>query len=70
VCARYNGPLPAAALQFPLLHPQVTSVIPGAFAPSQVTDNLDHVRREISAALWQELQHDGLIRADVPISAA
>nr|WP_244598825.1 aldo/keto reductase [Rhizobium tubonense] len=30
VCARYSVALPAAALQFPLGHPLVVSVIPGA----------------------------------------
>jgi D-threo-aldose 1-dehydrogenase len=68
VCARHGVPLIAAALQFPLLNPQVTSVIPGAFAPSQVIDNIAHMRRDIPAALWAELKHEKLIRADAPIA--
>ncbi|WP_395446261.1 aldo/keto reductase (plasmid) [Aminobacter sp. UC22_36] len=68
VCARHGVPLIAAALQFPLLHPQVTCVIPGAFARDQVTANLAHVRRDIPADLWAELKHEGLIHADAPIS--
>lgn len=67
VCARHEVPLAAAALQFPLLHPQVTSVIPGAFQPAQVIANLEHMRRTVPSALWQELRHEGLIRADAPI---
>jgi D-threo-aldose 1-dehydrogenase len=69
VCARHGVPLIAAALQFPLLHPQVKSVIPGSFTPAQVTENLAHMRREIPAELWAELRHEGLIRADAPIGA-
>lgn len=66
VCDRHGVPLPAAALQFALLHPQVASVIPGAFTPQQTTENLAHVRRDIPADLWAELKHEGLIRADAP----
>jgi D-threo-aldose 1-dehydrogenase len=70
VCERYGVPLAAAALQFPLLHPQVTCVIPGAFAPRQVLHNLEHMRRVIPFDLWNELAERGLIRADAPIGNA
>lgn len=66
VCERHRVPLIAAALQFPLLHPQVTCVIPGAFRPEQTRENLAHVRREIPSDLWAELRHEGLIHADAP----
>jgi D-threo-aldose 1-dehydrogenase len=68
VCERHGVPLIAAALQFPLLHPQVTAVIPGAFRPSQVEENLDHLRRDIPPDLWAELKLEGLIRPDAPIA--
>jgi D-threo-aldose 1-dehydrogenase len=68
VCSRYGVPLAAAALQFPLLHPQVTSVIPGAFQPKQVIANLEHLKRDIPRDLWAELKHKGLIRADAPVA--
>lgn len=66
VCARHGIPLAAAALQFPLHHPQVASVIPGAFRPEQVAENLAHMRREIPADLWAELKQEGLLRRDAP----
>ena len=40
VCKRHDVPLPAAALQFPLGHPSVASVIPGAIHPDQVAQNV------------------------------
>ena len=40
VCKAHNVALPAAALQFPLAHPAVVSVIPGAAKPSEVTQNV------------------------------
>jgi D-threo-aldose 1-dehydrogenase len=66
ICKRHDVPLPAAALQFPLHHPAVASVIPGAFKGEQVTTNFDYVRMEIPIDLWAELKHEGLIRADAP----
>jgi D-threo-aldose 1-dehydrogenase len=65
-CKRHRVPLPAAALQFPLHHPLVASVIPGGFRPEHVTANIAHMRHEIPSALWAELKHEGLIRADAP----
>jgi len=66
-CARHGVPLAAAALQFPLLNPNVACVIPGAFRPAQVAENVAHMRRDIPADLWLELKHEGLIRPDAPI---
>ncbi len=70
VCSRHGVPLAAAALQFPLHHPAVASVIPGAFQPSHVTTNLDLMRRPIPVDLWAELKHEGLVRADAPTPQA
>ena len=67
VCRRHDVPLIAAALQFPLGHPAVTSVIPGGIMPEHVEANLAHMRREIPAALWAELKAEGLIRGDAPV---
>ncbi len=66
VCRRHGVPLPAAALQFPLGHPAVASVIPGAIAPAQVERNVAAFRHAIPAALWADLKHDGLLRDDAP----
>lgn len=66
VCARHQIPLAAAALQFPLLHPAVVAVIPGANAPSQITDNLAHLRRDIPAAFWAELKAEKLLHPEAP----
>ncbi|MSP68295.1 MAG: aldo/keto reductase [Alphaproteobacteria bacterium] len=69
VCARHAVALPAAALQFPLAHPLVTAIIPGAYRVSHVRDNLAHLRAPIPAAFWAELRAEGLIRADAPTPA-
>ena len=66
VCARHGVPLAAAALQFPLGHPIVASVIPGAISRAQVTMNLNAFNHRIPADLWAELKHEKLIREDAP----
>jgi D-threo-aldose 1-dehydrogenase len=67
VCARHGVPLPAAALQFPLGHQAVASVIPGALLPEHVVRNVAAFRHAIPAAFWDELKHEGLLRADAPV---
>jgi len=66
VCTRHGVPLAAAALQFPLGHPSVASVIPGGLSPEHVRRNVAAFRHTIPPALWAELKHEGLLRADAP----
>jgi len=69
VCVRHGVPLPAAALQFPLAHPAIACVIPGALAAQEVVQNATHLRRTIPAALWQELRREKLLDPAAPIPA-
>jgi len=66
ICRGYGVSLAAAALQFPLHHPTVTSVIPGAIHPEQVRQNVANMRVEIPDALWHELKRERLLREDAP----
>jgi D-threo-aldose 1-dehydrogenase len=67
ICARHEVPLSAAALQFPLGHPSVASVIPGALLPEHVARNVAAFRRRIPGDFWIELKHEGLLREDAPV---
>ena len=67
ICARHGVPLAAAALQFPLGHPAVASVIPGASSPAQLERNVATFTQPIPSDLWEELKHEGLLRADAPV---
>jgi D-threo-aldose 1-dehydrogenase len=67
VCASHGVPLAAAALQFPLAHPIVASVIPGAISPDQVRQNVENFRRSIPASFWSDLKREGLISERAPI---
>jgi len=66
VCARHGVPIGAAAIQFPLAHPRVVSVIPGANAPAQVHENLANVCHPIPRDLWAELKRESLLHPDAP----
>lgn len=67
VCDRHAVPLAAAALQFPLAHGIVASVIPGLDSAARVEQTIALYRHKIPAALWQDLRRENLIRADAPI---
>ncbi len=66
VCRAHGVPLAAAALQFPLGHPSVASVIPGAIHPDQVRQNVANFRHPIPAALWSDLKAQGLMAMEAP----
>lgn len=61
---KMNVPLTALALQYPLRHPAVTSVVIGAKTPSQLHENIDMFELEIREEVWRELRSDGLIHID------
>ncbi len=66
VCQKFQVPLIAAAMQFPLAHPVVAAIIPGATQPEFVESNREMVALEIPAEFWTELKMEGLIREDAP----
>jgi D-threo-aldose 1-dehydrogenase len=68
VCQRYEISLASAALQFPLHHPAVACVIPGARQPDEIERNIELFSTPIPAGLWQELISAGLLREDAPVS--
>jgi D-threo-aldose 1-dehydrogenase len=55
VCARHGTQLPAAALQFPLRHPAVTTVLVGCRTPGEVAENVRLAGIDLPDALWGEL---------------
>ena len=67
VCQRHGVPLAAAALQFPLAHPAISTLIPGAASRAEVMQNAGHLRAGIPADLWAELRHEGLLHPQAPV---
>ena len=68
VCKLHKVKLAEAALRFPLHHPCVVSVIPGAVSPQQVVMNVKTLSATLPKALWRDLKAQGLmdIRAKTP----
>ena len=65
----HGVPLAAAALQFPLTHPTVASIIPGLGDARRVAQTLNLYRTTIPSAFWADLRREGLIRPDAPVPA-
>ena len=67
ICAAHGVLLPAAALQFPLAHPQVAAVVPGMGSVGQVDDAVALIDQPIPRTFWTDLKASGLIRPDAPV---
>ena len=63
VCARWNVPLQAAAIQFPLGHPAVASVLVGCRSADEVDEDARLFELELPAGLWEELRDEQLLPA-------
>lgn len=70
VCDRYNVPLAAAALQFPLAHPQVVSIIPGLESSEHVAETIRLYDTRIPPEFWDALRSAGHLRTDAPVPGA
>jgi D-threo-aldose 1-dehydrogenase len=66
-CERHGVRMIEAALNFPLKHPAVVSVIPGGQSVAEVNSNRSILGKNLPAALWQELKSEGLMRQDAPV---
>jgi D-threo-aldose 1-dehydrogenase len=69
VCAEFDVPLQAAALQFPRTHPTVASVLAGARSIAELDENLRMAATPIPAEFWRALGESGLIAPEAPLPA-
>lgn len=67
VCEAHGIPLAAAALQFPLAHPVVASIIPGPRSAAELSQILEWFSLDIPASLWSDLKGENLLLADAPV---
>jgi D-threo-aldose 1-dehydrogenase len=67
VCGRHGVAIAAAALQFPLAHPAVASVVTGMRSRREVDANVAHCRADIPGDFWAELKAEGLVAAAAPV---
>ncbi|MBO1737562.1 aldo/keto reductase [Leifsonia sp. TF02-11] len=69
VAALYGVTLPQLAVQFPLRHPAVSTVVLGADTPEQIVRNAALAAPDVPAALWAELDAERLIAPVDPASS-
>jgi D-threo-aldose 1-dehydrogenase len=69
VCERHGVPLRAAAIQFPLGHPAVQTVVVGCRSLEQLQDCVRMFELEIPGALWEELKSERLLPNEAPTPA-
>ena len=67
ICDNYNIPLAAAAIQFPLAHPVVKTVVTGAVNVKELEDNVSYLDVKIPNDFWQELKELNLIAKESPV---
>jgi D-threo-aldose 1-dehydrogenase len=69
ICDSFGVPLQAAALQFPLRHPAVATVLPGARSAAEVEANLRFAAHPIPADFWRALQDARLLPPEVSLTS-
>jgi D-threo-aldose 1-dehydrogenase len=65
-CREHGISLTAAALQFPMAHPAVVSIIPGAANPWEMRQNIAALSAVIPESFWASLKSQGLIAPAAP----
>jgi D-threo-aldose 1-dehydrogenase len=66
ICQRHGVELGAAAMQFPLFHPAICAVIPGALGAPEVKQNVARLSARIPVELWSELKREKLLDPAAP----
>lgn len=61
VCGQFNVSVGAAALQFPLSHPAVATVVCGLRSAAEVDSAVQRMHAHLPPALWSELRQAGLL---------
>lgn len=67
ICEAYQIDLPHAAIQFPLRHSQVVSVVAGARTEEQVALSVSYMQQQIPARLWDALKEADLLAVNAPV---
>ena len=69
VCERHGVPMKAAAIQFPLAHPAVVSLIAGVRRIDHLEEYPALMHRPIPPDMWNHLRAEGLLAPGAPVPA-
>jgi D-threo-aldose 1-dehydrogenase len=67
LCKQHGTTLKAAAIQFALAHPVVTSALLGARTAPEVAENVEMANTPVPSAFWQELRARRLVDPRAPL---
>ncbi|MEX1181496.1 MAG: aldo/keto reductase [Cucumibacter sp.] len=67
ICTEFGVPLPAAALQFPIRHQAIATVLPGPRTPAEFDQIWAWWNTPIPDRLWSALRERGLLDPKAPI---
>jgi D-threo-aldose 1-dehydrogenase len=68
-CTEFSVPLQAAALQFPLGHPRIASVVAGCVNAAEAHNAATMFAHPIAAEFWRALRDRGLVDSRAPLPA-
>src|ERR1700722_5021604 len=66
VCSAHRVSVASVAIQFPLAHPAVVSVIPGLATPEEVYQVKEFLSAPIPPSLWSDLRSERLLHPGAP----
>jgi D-threo-aldose 1-dehydrogenase len=67
VCERRGVSQKAVAIQFPLGHPAVQTVLTGCRSVDELNENVEAFQAPIPPALWEDLKAEGLLAPGAPV---
>ena len=67
ICERHGVSQKAVAIQFPLGHPAVRTVLTGCRSADELNENVEAFRALVPAAVWQDLKASDLLTAEAPV---
>ncbi|HEX6396235.1 MAG TPA: aldo/keto reductase [Steroidobacteraceae bacterium] len=70
LCADHRVPLQAAALQFPLAHPAIATVVAGCANAAEARNIVQMFNYPVPGAFWRALRERGLVDPRAPLPAS
>ena len=67
ICKEFGVPIGAAALQFPLAHPAVCTILPGPKSPAELDGILAWWETKVPDVFWDALAERGLVAEGTPL---
>ena len=67
VCERHGVSQKAVAIQFPLGHRAIPTVLTGCRSADELNENVEAFRSPIPTGVWEDLKAEGLLVAEAPV---